>query len=486
MTEKRRTPSMCRHRRSIAAAALAALLALTASGCSLLIPPPPDSVSSAVDQAVTELRSTEGVASVTSKITSYDPMDDGTPSSATAWYATISVEAQPDATDLPGLADTVAHRIDEVNKLVPVNAELHLSVGAHEVGTTVSLTFADGSSDSTPASQLVATAEQVASIDSVSSIELGRLHNPPSIGVASSADVPAAATAIRQLPTFGVGDLTSVVVLYSASDEAHNTTRVTMDAASPSPEVLTLIGSLVEEPGVASVFFTGVQPPDGAPVVTDAAGWRPALSVAVGDEQTQAAVASALEAFADPQALDATMPRSSFDVTLYPQQMARVKVDGFVGLPAGSPAPDDGRKPPPPPAPAPPPAAPAPTPETPDEQAARVANDQVAIAQLLDAAGDIAGIRGTPTIQTIACQAEGIDSGLQVTGSVVIPIFKVAKTADAAYAAITNSWKAAGMSPAGGAMGRAAFGAASTTMPVQQTTIRGTTDGLSITAQGRC
>jgi hypothetical protein len=115
-----------------------------------------------------------------------------------------------------------------------------------------------------------------------------------------------------------------------------------------------------------------------------------------------------------------------------------------------------------------------------------VANDQVAIAQLLDAAGDIAGIRGTPTIQTVACQAEGIDSGLRAEGSVVIPVFQVAKTADAAYAAITDSWKAAGMSPAGGALGRLAFGTASTTAPVQQTTIRGTTDGLSITAQGRC
>jgi hypothetical protein len=178
------------------------------------------------------------------------------------------------------------------------------------------------------------------------------------------------------------------------------------------------------------------------------------------------------------------MPRSSFEVTVYPEDMARVTVDGFVGLPAGSPAPDDGRKPPSPPAPAPLP--PPPAPETPDEQAARVANDQVAIAQLLDAAGDIAGIRGTPTIQTVACQAEGIDSGLRVEGSVVIPVFKVAKTADAAYAAITDSWKAAGMSPAGGALGRLAFGTASTTAPVQQTTIRGTTEGLSITAQGRC
>ncbi|SMG24991.1 hypothetical protein [Agreia pratensis] len=475
---------MAKRSRPIVAATLAAILALTASGCSLLKPQPPGVVSSAVDHAVTELRSTAGVASVTSNVTPYDLMDGGPLSNASAWYASISVETKSNAADLPGLADAVADRIDAVKRIVPVDGQLHLSIGAHGVGTTISLPVDGGSSDAPPASQLVTTAEQIASIDSVSSIELGRLHNPTSIGVASSTDVPAAATAVRQLPDFGVGDLASVTVLYSASDEPHNTTRVTMDAASPSPEILGLIGRLTAEPGVASVFFTGVQPTDGQQFGADGSGWRPALSVGVNDEQTQATVASELEAFADPQALDAAMPRSSFDVTVYPEDMSRVNVDGFVGLPAGSPAPDDARKPTPSPAPAPPP--PPPAPETPDEQAARVANDQVAIAQLLDAAGDIAGIRGTPTIQTVACQAEGIDSGLRVEGSVVIPVFEVAKTADAAYAAITDSWKAAGMSPAGGAMGRLAFGTASTTAPVQQTTIRGTADGLSITAQGRC
>jgi len=474
---------MTRRSRAVAAAALA-ILALTASGCSLLHPQPPDSVSSTVDQAVTELRTTEGVASVTSSVTPYDLMDGGPLSNAAAWYASISVETQPDAADLPGLADAVADRIDTVKKAVPVSAELHLSIGAHGVGTTISLPVADGSSDATPASQLVATAEQIASIDSVSSIELGRPHNPPSIGVTSSADVPAAATAVRQLPNFGVGDLASVTVLYSASDEPHNTTSVTVDAASPSPEILSLIGSLDAEPGVASVFFTGVQPTGGQQSGADSSGWRPALSVGVNDEQAQAAVASELEAFADPQALDATMPRSSFEVTVYPQDMSRVSVDGFVGLLAGSQAPDDARKPTPSPAPAPPP--PPPAPETPDEQAARVANDQVAIAQLLDAAGDIAGIRGIPTIQTAACDIDGAPTGEQVTGSVLIPIFEVADTADEAYAAITDLWKAAGMSPAGSASGRAYFGASSTTAPVQQTSIRGTSDGLSITAQGRC
>ncbi|PPF65023.1 hypothetical protein C5E11_02900 [Clavibacter michiganensis] len=484
MTEKRRTPSMRSRSRTVAAIALAALLALTASGCSLLIPPPPDSVSNAVDQAVADLRSTEGIASVTSKASPYDLLDGGSLASSDSWYATISVDAQPDAADLPVLADAVARSIDGVRRAVSVSAELHLFVGARGVATAISLPVDDGSSDAPAASQRVSTAEQIALIDSVSSIDLGRLHNPTSIGVTSSADVVTAATAVRQLPAFGGADLASARVFFSPSDDEDDTASVTMDAASPSPEILGLFGGLAAEPGVASVFFTGVQSTVGQQFGADGSGWRPALSVGVNDEQTQAAVASELEAFADPQAFDASMPRSSFEVTVHQQDMSRVTVDGFVGLPAGTPAPDDARKPPPPPAPVPLP--PLPAPETPDEQAARVANDQAAIAQLLDAAGDIAGIRGIPIIQTAACDIDGAPTGQQVTGSVLIPIFEVADTADEAYAAITDLWKAAGMSPAGSASGRAYFGASSTTAPVQQTSIRGTSDGLSITAQGRC
>jgi hypothetical protein len=77
--------------------------------------------------------------------------------------------------------------------------------------------------------------------------------------------------------------------------------------------LLVLIARLVEEEEeVASVYFNGVEPTDGQTVVPDEAGWRPALSVSVDDEQGQAAVVSALESSTEPQAFDATVPRASF------------------------------------------------------------------------------------------------------------------------------------------------------------------------------
>jgi hypothetical protein len=108
----------------------------------------------------------------------------------------------------------------------------------------------------------------------------------------------------------------------------------------PSPDLLALIARLVEEEEVASVYFNGVEPTDGQPVVPDEAGWRPALSVSVDDQQGQAVVVSALEAFAEPQALDATVPRASFKVMKYTVQTTSVDIDGLMGLPVESPAPD--------------------------------------------------------------------------------------------------------------------------------------------------
>jgi hypothetical protein len=69
---------------------------------------------------------------------------------------------------------------------------------------------------------------------------------------------------------------------------------------------------------------------------------------------------------------------------------------------------------------------------------------------------------------------------------VLIPIFDVADSADEAYAAIVDSWLAAGLMHSGNAAGTAIYVAASPTQLVQQATIRGTVDGISIHAEGGC
>ena len=482
MSKKRRVLSG--HSRSRAAAALAALLELAASGCSFLIPPPPDYITTAVDSAVADIRGTDGVASVTSSVSPYDLKDGGPLSNAEAWMATISVAAKQDATDLPVLADAVADSIGDVRGTgAKVDARLELWVGERAVATTLTLSVSGDRSGATPAGQLVGTAEQLASIEDVSSLQLGSPYLGTQIFAGASVDVPAVAASVRQLPAFGTGDLASVIVDGGSGGARPRGMRVTMDAASPSPELLTFMADLAGQPGVTSVDFNGVQGPS---QFSSETGWRPALGVTVDDEASQASVVAQLEVFAEPQGLDDTLPRASFVVTRYTEQAGASAVDGFLGLPVGSADPGDGRTPLPPPADPSAAPTPSPTPETPEELAARMAADQVVVAQFLDAAGDLAGIRGTSTIQTSACETNGVPTGRQVRGSVTIPIFDVADTADEAYADITSSWTNAGFGPGDMAMGREYFMATSPSSVVQQASIRGTAEGLSISVEGRC
>jgi hypothetical protein len=481
MTETRGGPSRLGPR-TVAASALGAFLALATSGCSFLAPPPPGSVSDAVKQTVAELRGTAGVASVTTTVSPYDFKDGGPLSNPGAWLASITIEAKPDAADLPVLADAAADSIDELAGTVPVTARLELSVGARAVFTRLTLPVEGGAGGATPAGQLVGTAEQLASIDSVASIFLGSPYDETAITTDAAVDVPAVASSVRQLPNFGSGDLAVVTVSASSPDTAPISSGVTMDAASPSPALLTFFERLAGQAGVASVNFNGVQGPD---ELNSAEGWRPTLEVRVDDEPTEASVVAELEAFAEPQAMDDDVPRAGFLVTHFTEQRGTTAVGGFIGLPTGSADPGDGLNPVPPAGPSASPTSP-PAPETPEEQDARLAADQVVVAEFLDAAGDLAGIRGTSTIQTMVCEANGVPTGRQVTGSVVIPIFEVADSGEGAYADITSSWAKAGLGSGEKAMGREYFMATSKSAVVQRASIRVKEEGVSLIVEGRC
>ncbi|KQR20081.1 hypothetical protein ASF79_10795 [Agreia sp. Leaf335] len=212
--------------------------------------------------------------------------------------------------------------------------------------------------------------------------------------------------------------------------------------------------------------------------------------MSVDDEASQAAVVSALAGFAGPQGVDGTVPRAFFEARRFSEQTGAVAETGFVGLPVGSADPGDGRRPPPAATPSDPSAdgsaQPPLTVETPDEQAARLASDQLVVAQFLDAAGDAAGIRGPATTQTTSCEVNGVAMGQKVTGSVVIPVFEIAKTADDAYAAVTSAWTQAGLGSTETVMGRKYYSTSSTDAVVRRASIRGTEEGLSVMVEGRC
>jgi hypothetical protein len=272
------------------------------------------------------------------------------------------------------------------------------------------------------------------------------------------------AAAVRTLATIGTGPLKAVTV-WAAAEEPQLTRplSVTMDATAPSNALVETLTAMVQRPGVASVEYSAGEWDDtGAGTIG-----RPGVLVKVDSAVEANEVATQLAGIDVGASVVANSARAAFSV--YESSSSTSSATGFLGLPLGSPTPED--------------LAPDGSYRSAESDAARLAADSAAITDLLTAAGTTAGISGNPGVWIGECSS-GV--GKQASGSVLIPIFDVADSADEAYAAIVDSWLAAGLMHSGNAAGTAIYVAASPTQLVQQATIRGTVDGISIHADGGC
>lgn len=123
---------------------------------------------------------------------------------------------------------------------------------------------------------------------------------------------------------------------------------------------------------------------------------------------------------------------------------------------------------------------------TPGDTAAaeKLHNDRLLATALLDTAGDVAGIRGTAHVTTLPCDT-GV--GEQVRGSVVIPVFRITDSANAAFDAITASWKANGYQRSDRAAGTDFYAAGtSASRGLPALSIHGTSDGISVQVISEC
>ena len=222
--------------------------------------------------------------------------------------------------------------------------------------------------------------------------------------------------------------------------------------------------SLSADATVESVRFTGID------VRRDLAAQRPELWVEVTDAAEVDTVVATLTA------LDASVtqvdgvPRASFSVVT--TDTGRTEA-GYLGLPPGSAEPDDRFFSTPNPA--------AGEDFDPAAAADQLQRDRAVVTALLDAAGDAAGIRGPATV-TIGPCATGANQ--QVQGSVIIPIFEIADSADDAFDAITTGWERQGIRKSDRAMGTDFYSAADDSL--ETLSIRGGTEGISITVATRC
>lgn len=221
-------------------------LVVVLSGCSLLAPVAPDQVTWAVDSVVEETRSLDGVAAVSSKLSSVENEVAESSSHGDLWWSasiTVDVEANlpvsssessSGATSSPGSLSTIATVIERILDDNPgVDADVTIQVPADRGGQAASLNFT-GSEDclelGTPA-EMAEAATRIRGVDGLG--VLGGASGPDTSAVfvtqqgpsaradvAEPTEVDEVVAQVRELPGFGTGPMTAVTIRSQASPEA--------------------------------------------------------------------------------------------------------------------------------------------------------------------------------------------------------------------------------------------------------------------------
>ncbi|TFD84387.1 hypothetical protein E3T61_19365 [Cryobacterium lactosi] len=450
-----------RRHRAVAGAVLLTLAAAL-SGCSLLTHPPAE-VTAAIDRATQAIRQSAGVAGATSEIRPRDLKDGGPLSNPGAWTATITVDADESGVDVRALAESVGRNatigIVSTTALLRIPgedgaADAQLNFTPLPDATNI-ITEPDEMADAVLALRELAGARSVAVFD----------HGDPATITADTDRWADLTASVRALPDFGLNALSAITLRAEADGNEGGAAWLTIDASSPTVDFVRFLGELSADKAVESVLFTGVD------IRRDLAAQRPDLWVEVataGDVDTVAGMLTALDVS---QTTVAGVPRASFTVSTRSDSARRET--GYLGLPPGSAEPDDRFFSTPNPAAA--------DDFDPVAAADQLQRDRAVVTALLDAAGDAAGIRGPATV-TIGPCATGADQ--QVQGSVVIPIFEIADSADEAFDAITTGWERQGIRKSDRAMGTDFYSAADKSLDTLS--IRGGTEGISISVATRC
>ncbi|KQQ05380.1 MULTISPECIES: hypothetical protein [unclassified Rathayibacter] len=237
-------------------------------------------------------------------------------------------------------------------------------------------------------------------------------------------------------------------------DLARGSTSIAVEPEAPGPALLALVDTLDADPRISSVT---VRSSEGAE--------RASVSVTTDDAE---GVATTLAATPDEAADAGTAARTSFSVQSADYATTAA---GWLGLPLGSPEP------------------PLPTPPSlpeadPAEVAAGVAAVEPVVREFLEESVAATGVPAEVSMRVEPC-SEG--PGSRSAGSVVVPVFTVYDSAQEPFDAVIEGWKAAGFDRTDRASGRDFWTAVTPWRDgVVSASIRGTPDGVSLTAESGC
>lgn len=238
--------------------------------------------------------------------------------------------------------------------------------------------------------------------------------------------------------------LTSSPYDHVGLSDADNRLSVAVSFVGPSDPLVALIAELISDAQVQHVYSFGPSPE------------QPRARIMV-DTEDQQSVVEALTTLNEPTVEG--VPRSAFQVSADGEY-----ISGFVGLPLGSAEPDD-----------------LPTPEAPEPTdpaviAAQLAEDTVGVTAFLSATAESSGVPGVPEVFVGECQ---------VQGDLLLEVFDHADSAQPAYDAIVADWEADGYTQTDQATGTSIY-TTTQSRAVVELTIRGTAEGIRISAFGAC
>jgi len=431
--------------------AVAALVSLTACFDS---PPPPDGSEAALRKLTSALERLPHVVSASGELRPVDAKDH-----PDEWLALVTVRS--DTADLggaPAVRERAAAGVTGTDLVVTLDVPRGDGLAPVRVDPTD-----DG---------LVAVADRLRRGRLVRSVTLD--HDHGTVEVRDSATWSEAVALVRPL----LGDRR--VTLHNDRGD------VGVDATRPGAALLHVLDTAAL--GEVSAWLGDTYATARTPVA-----FRAVLSAAVRDP---AATAAVLERTAD-EAADAHLaPRTAFilrDRSVDGE--GRGSVEGFLGLPLGSPTPDDSDVPgargpagtgrgPDDDAPNRP-EDPAPPPWTPVAVVAQTA----AVRGFVEASARTTGVAADVTTSVEQCAPAGTSamSGTRAVALTVVPVFTRYDDPQVPFDAVVGQWRAAGFRTSGRAMGQDFFSAPSPgPEDVASASIRGTADGLSLGATSSC
>ncbi|SMH29448.1 hypothetical protein SAMN06295885_0314 [Rathayibacter oskolensis] len=384
---------------------------------------PPAGAAESVDALAERVRASAGVESVETSLRQSDPKD-----RPDDWVATVDVTAS-DA-DLAAVASVVRDAIG--SGVDGARLSLTLRVPAGDGGVAVDVDPRRGND--------VARAARLRLLPFAAAVLLS--------GYREGVELTAEASFSEAVPV--VREVARSIDLF------RGTTTVAVDEAFPGAALLALVDPLDADPRTSSLSLSAS---------SASASQSSVSSVSITREDT-AAVAGTLAATPDEEADAGTAARTSFSVQSPDYSTV---VAGWLGLPLGSPEP-----------PLPDPAAPA----TAEPDPAALAAAESRVKDFLDRSVAETGVPAEVATRVEEC-SDG--RGSRAAGGVVIPVFTVYDSAQESFDAVVDGWTADGFDRIDRASGRDFWGAVTPWGGgVISASIRGTIDGLSLTAESEC